>query len=46
MVIAACLFLGSYFGARIVLSLPPLTIRRVYAVFLVLVAARMLLASK
>jgi len=46
LVIAACLFLGSYFGARIVLSLPPLTIRRIYAVFLVIVAARMLLASK
>ncbi len=46
MVVAAGLFLGSYFGARIVLSLPPATIRRIYAVFLVVVAARMLLASK
>ena len=46
LVIAAGLFLGSYFGARIILALPPLTIRRIYGVFLVLVAARMLLASK
>ena len=46
MIIAAGLFLGSYFGARIILSLPPLTIRRIYAVFLVIVAARMLLATK
>ena len=46
MVIAGCLFLGSYFGARIVLSLPPLTIRRIYACFLVVVAARMLLMHK
>jgi uncharacterized membrane protein YfcA len=46
LVIAAGLFLGSYFGARIILSLPPVTIRRIYAVFLVIVAARMLLASK
>ena len=46
LLIAVGLFLGSYFGARIILSLPPLVIRRVYAVFLVLVAARMLLASK
>jgi uncharacterized protein len=46
LIIAAGLFVGSYFGARIIMSLPPLTIRRVYAVFLVAVAARMLLASK
>src|ERR1035441_985531 len=42
LVIAAGLFLGSYFGARIILALPPLTIRRIYAVFLVLGAARLL----
>jgi len=46
LVIATGLFLGSYFGARIILSLPPVTIRRIYAVFLVIVAARMLLANK
>lgn len=46
LVVAAGLFLGSYFGARIILSLPPLVIRRVYAVFLVIVAARMLLTSR
>jgi uncharacterized membrane protein YfcA len=46
LVIAAGLFVGAYFGARIILTLPPLTIRRIYAVFLVIVAARMLLASK
>src|SRR5208283_3489561 len=31
LLIAIGLFLGSYFGARIILSLPPLVIRRVYA---------------
>jgi uncharacterized membrane protein YfcA len=46
LVTAAGLFLGSYFGARIILALPPLMIRRIYALFLVIVAARMLLASK
>lgn len=46
MLIAAGLFLGSYFGARIILSLPPLAIRRIYAIFLVIVAVRMLLSSK
>jgi len=44
--VAAGLFLGSYFGARIILALPPLTIRRIYGVFLAIVAARMLLTSK
>ncbi len=46
LLIAAGLFLGSYFGARIVLSLPPVTIRRIYAVFLLVVAARMLFTSR
>jgi uncharacterized membrane protein YfcA len=46
LVVAAGLFLGSYFGARIILSLPPVLIRRIYALFLVLVAARMLLMSQ
>jgi hypothetical protein len=46
LLVATGLFLGSYFGARIILALPPLAIRRIYAVFLVIVAARMLLASK
>ena len=46
LIIAAGLFTGSYFGARIILSLPPVMIRRIYAVFLVIVAARMLLSSK
>ncbi len=46
LVIAAGLFLGSYFGAKIILALPPLTIRRIYALFLVVAAVKMLLASK
>jgi len=46
LVIAAGLFVGAYFGARIILALPPVIIRRIYAVFLVVVAARMLLTSR
>jgi uncharacterized protein len=46
LLVATGLFLGSYFGARIILSLPSLVIRRVYAVFLVIVAVRMLLTTK
>ncbi|HTT64861.1 MAG TPA: sulfite exporter TauE/SafE family protein [Bryobacteraceae bacterium] len=44
--VAVGLFLGSYFGARIILALPPLAIRRIYAVFLAIVAARMLLSGR
>jgi len=46
LLIAEGLFLGSYFGARIILSLPAVAIRRVYAAFLVVVAIRMIVASK
>ena len=46
LVIAAGLFVGAFFGARIILSLPPVAIRRIYAVFLLLVAARMLFTAK
>ena len=46
LLLAAGLFAGAYFGARIILALPPATIRRVYAGFLVIVAVRMLLSSR
>ncbi|MFZ5929084.1 MAG: sulfite exporter TauE/SafE family protein [Acidobacteriota bacterium] len=44
--VAAGLFLGFYFGARITLGMSPETARRVYAVFLLAVSLRMLLAGK
>ncbi|MDX2154481.1 MAG: sulfite exporter TauE/SafE family protein [Bryobacteraceae bacterium] len=44
--IALGLFVGAYFGAKIVLGLPPVTIRRIYAGFLLLIAGRMLLFGK
>jgi hypothetical protein len=37
--IALGLFLGAYFGAKITLSLEPATMRRLYAVFLLVVGA-------
>lgn len=43
--IALGLFVGIYFGARITLGLAPETARRLYAVFLVLVAAKMLVGK-
>ena len=44
--IAVGLFIGAYFGAKIIIGLPPVLIRRLYAGFLILVAARMLLLGK
>jgi uncharacterized membrane protein YfcA len=44
--LALGLFLGAYFGARLTLSLAPDTVRRLYAVFLLLVAARILIFGK
>jgi uncharacterized membrane protein YfcA len=44
--VALGLFVGAYFGARIMVSLPPDLTRRLYAVFLLVIAARMLFAGK
>jgi len=44
--IAFGLFIGAYFGARITLSLSPDLVRRMYAIFLLIVAARILFFGK
>jgi len=44
--IAAGLFIGAYFGARVTIALPPHVVRRAYAVFLLAIAARMLWSGK
>ncbi len=44
--IAAGLFLGAYFGARIMIGLPPHMIKRVYGIFLLAIAGRMLWMGK
>ncbi|MGE3819732.1 MAG: sulfite exporter TauE/SafE family protein [Isosphaeraceae bacterium] len=44
--IAVGLFLGAYFGARITLSLPRSTMKRVYAIFLLIVGAYYLWTSR
>lgn len=46
LVIAACLMVGAYFGARIMIGLPPSAIKRVYAVFLIFIAGKWLLTGK
>jgi len=44
--IALGIFIGAYFGARIMIPLPPVLIRRIYAIFLFLIATRMLVMGK
>jgi hypothetical protein len=44
--VALGLFVGAYFGARIMVSLPPELIRRLYGLFLLAIAARMLIVGK
>lgn len=41
--VAAGLFVGAYFGAKVSLNLPADAVRRLYAVFLLAVAAKMLI---
>ncbi len=45
-IIAIGLFIGAYFGARIITSLSPEAIRRIYAGFLLVVAARMIFSGR
>ncbi len=44
--IALGLFIGAYFGAKIMIGLPPHVIRRLYAGFLFVIATRMLIMGK
>jgi uncharacterized protein len=44
--IALGLFFGAYVGARFAQTLPPVTMKRMFAVFLVLVATRMWISAK
>lgn len=43
--LAIGLFAGAWFGARIVMPLPPHIIRRIYGAFLAVMAARMLMGK-
>ena len=45
-VIAVCLLIGAYFGARIMISLPPTAIKRIYAVFMIAIAAKWLFTGR
>lgn len=44
--IAVGIFIGAYFGARLMIPLPATLIRRIYAGFLFAIAMRMMIAGK
>ncbi len=44
--IAIGLFIGAVFGAKLMIGLPPATAKRIYAVFLLAIGARMLISGK
>ena len=46
LLIAAGLAVGAFFGAKIIIGLPPHVIRRIYGIFLLLIASRMLFWGK
>ncbi len=45
LLVAAGLFLGAWFGARLALSAPPAVMQKLFAVLLVIVAVRMFLKA-
>lgn len=44
--IASGLFIGAYFGAKIVIALPQALLQRIYGAFLLIIAGRMLVWGK
>lgn len=44
--IAVGLFIGAWFGAKLMIPLPPHVIRRIYGLFLAAIAARMLIMGR
>ena len=45
-IMAAAFFVANYFGAQLTLSMDRVWVQRVYALFLIVVAARMLLTNR
>lgn len=46
LIIATAFFIGGYFGSKVALSLPENTVRRVFAIFIIVVGIRMLFGGK
>ena len=45
LILAACFLVGSYFGSRYALTLPQATLKKIFGILLLLVAAKMLLSK-
>ena len=45
LILAACFLIGSYFGSKWALNLPQATLKKIFGVLLLLVAAKMLLGK-
>lgn len=45
LILAACFLVGSYFGSKLALNLPQETLRKIFGVLLLLVAAKMLIGK-
>ncbi|HBH84057.1 MAG: permease [Bacteroidetes bacterium GWF2_41_9] len=45
LILAACFLIGSYFGSKLALNLPQATLKKIFAVLLLLVAAKMLIGK-
>jgi uncharacterized protein len=44
-ILAICFLIGSYFGSKLALNLPQATLKRIFGVLLLLVAAKMLIGK-
>jgi uncharacterized membrane protein YfcA len=45
LILAACFLVGSYFGSKFALNLPQATLKKIFGVLLLLVAAKMLIGK-
>ena len=45
LILAACFLIGSYFGSKWALNLPQATLKRIFGILLLLVAAKMLIGK-
>jgi uncharacterized protein len=45
LILAACFLIGSYFGSKLALNLPQATLKKIFGVLLLLVAAKMLIGK-
>jgi len=45
LILAACFLVGSYFGSKLALNLPQATLKKIFGILLLLIAAKMLIGK-